>query len=40
MARDRKLYLDGLKGIACLLIMLGHFSGIYKYAIDALEIPL
>lgn len=38
MARDRKLYLDGVKGIACLLIMLGHFSGIYKYAIDALEI--
>ena len=38
MARERKLYLDGLKGIACLLIMLGHFSGIYKYAIDALEI--
>ncbi len=36
--KERKMYLDGLKGIACLFIMLGHFSGIYKYAADATAI--
>ena len=25
-------YLNGLKGIACLLIMMGHYLGLYKYA--------
>ena len=29
---SRKRHIDGLKGAACLLIMLGHFSGLYKYA--------
>lgn len=29
---ERILYLDGLKGAACIFIMLGHFAGIYKYA--------
>ena len=36
--KERKLYLDGLKGIACLFIMIGHFSGIYKYATDVTSI--
>lgn len=28
----RKNYIDGMKGMACLLIMFGHYYGIYKYA--------
>lgn len=31
---DRIEYLDGLKGIACFFIMLGHAFGIYKYSSD------
>ncbi len=31
-------YINGLKGFACLLIMLGHFAGLYKYAEDASRI--
>ena len=27
-----KYYIDGLKGAACLFIMIGHFLGIYKYS--------
>ena len=33
--QKRKEYLDGIKGILCILIMLGHYFGIYKYAVDA-----
>ena len=25
-------YINGLKGLACLMVMIGHFIGIYKYA--------
>ena len=32
MLASKKKDIDGLKGVACLLIMLGHFSGLYKYA--------
>ena len=32
MLASKKKHIDGLKGVACLLIMLGHFSGLYKYA--------
>lgn len=28
-------YIDGMKGIACFCVMLGHYFGIYKYAQDA-----
>ncbi len=38
MTKERKLYFDGLKGIACLFIMFGHFAGVYKYAVDATAI--
>lgn len=27
--QKRKEYLDGIKGILCILIMLGHYFGIY-----------
>jgi peptidoglycan/LPS O-acetylase OafA/YrhL len=27
-----KYYISGLKGVACLFIMIGHYLGIYKYA--------
>ena len=27
-----KYYIDGLKGVACFFIMIGHFLGIYKYS--------
>ena len=39
---SRKRHIDGLKGVACLLIMLGHFSGFYKYAQNcaAIDAPL
>lgn len=30
--RQRKLYLDGMKGLASISVMLGHYIGIYKYA--------
>lgn len=32
MEKNRKMYIDGLKGLACFLVMLGHYTGIYKYA--------
>lgn len=32
MEKERKMYIDGLKGVACFFIMLGHYTGIYKYA--------
>ena len=32
MQSQREGYLDGMKGLACLFILLGHFTGIYKYA--------
>ena len=28
----REEYIDGMKGLACLFVLLGHFTGIYKYA--------
>ena len=28
----REFFIDGIKGIACLFIMIGHFTGIYKYS--------
>lgn len=28
----KKPYISGLKGISCVLIMIGHFLGLYKYA--------
>lgn len=31
---ERKRYLDGLKGMACVLIMIGHYAGLYRYAQD------
>lgn len=34
----REEYIDGMKGLACLFILLGHFTGIYKYAEDAIMI--
>ena len=30
----REEYIDGMKGMACLFVLLGHFTGIYKYAED------
>ena len=30
--REYKGYITGLKGIACLFVMFGHFLGLYKYA--------
>ncbi len=30
--KDRDEWVNGLKGIACLFIMMGHFTGLYKYA--------
>lgn len=30
--RQYKQYINGLKGFACLLILFGHFLGIYRYA--------
>lgn len=32
MKKNRKMYIDGLKGLACFFVMLGHYTGIYKYA--------
>lgn len=32
--RDTKEYISGLKGLTCIFIVLGHYSGIYKYAQD------
>jgi peptidoglycan/LPS O-acetylase OafA/YrhL len=31
-SQNYKYYITGLKGMACLFIMIGHFLGIYKYA--------
>lgn len=34
-------YITGLKGIACIFIMIGHFLGLYKYSQQFLpSIPL
>ena len=30
--KQQKAYISGLKGMGCVLIMVGHFLGIYKYA--------
>lgn len=30
--KTQKNYINGLKGFACIMVMLGHFIGIYKYA--------
>ena len=38
MQSQREGYLDGMKGLACLFILLGHFTGIYKYAENASQI--
>lgn len=38
MKSQREDYLDGMKGLACLFILLGHFTGIYKYADNASQI--
>ena len=35
MKGKREKYIDGMKGYACLFILLGHFMGIYKYAENA-----
>ena len=32
MKTTQKNYINGLKGFACIMVMLGHFIGIYKYA--------
>ena len=31
-SRNYKGYIQGLKGFACLMVMLGHYIGLYKYA--------
>lgn len=38
MQSQREGYLDGMKGLACRFILLGHFTGIYKYAENASQI--
>ena len=38
MQSQREGYLDGMKGLACLFILLGHFTGIYRYAENASQI--
>lgn len=35
-----KKYISGLKGFACVLIMLGHFLGLYRYAESFQSIPI
>ena len=30
--QSRFLFIDGLKGIACIMIMVGHFNGVVKYS--------
>ena len=30
--RDYKNYISGLKGFACIMVMIGHYIGLYKYA--------
>ena len=30
--RDYKNYISGLKGFACIMVMIGHYLGLYKYA--------
>ena len=31
-SKSKTAYINGLKGFACIMVMLGHFIGIYKYA--------
>lgn len=31
-SREHLFYIDGLKGLSCLFIMIGHYFGAYKYA--------
>lgn len=38
MNSQREEYIDGMKGLACLFVFLGHFTGIYKYAEKAIAI--
>ena len=38
MNSQREEYIDGMKGLACLFVFLGHFTGIYKYAEKATAI--
>lgn len=38
MNSQREEYIDGMKGLACLFVLLGHFTGIYKYAENATAI--
>lgn len=38
MNSQREEYIDGIKGLACLFVLLGHFTGIYRYAEDATAI--
>jgi peptidoglycan/LPS O-acetylase OafA/YrhL len=38
MNSQREEYVDGMKGLACLFVLLGHFTGIYKYAENATAI--
>lgn len=35
MTIHREEYIDGMKGLACLFVFWGHFTGIYKYAENA-----
>ena len=35
---ERKRYIDGIKGVACCAIVLGHYCGIYTFAQDASQI--
>ena len=30
--KNYKLYINGLKGFACLMVMVGHYMGLYKYS--------
>jgi len=38
MNSQREEYIDGMKGLTCLFVLLGHFTGIYRYAEDATAI--
>lgn len=38
MQSQRESYLDGMKGLACLFILLGRFTGIWKYVENASQI--
>lgn len=39
MKRTQIEYINGLKGIACIGIVFGHYSGIYKYAENTIPFP-